>query len=56
MENGRMIDKKLILFIGVIFWIFYASYKMNSECNDKGGILVRGAFKYECVKSLEKVE
>jgi len=44
---------KVALLVGFIIWI---SYQMDVECNEKGGILVRGAIKYECVKSLEKVE
>ena len=49
-------DIKILLFAAFIIWIFYISYRMDVECNEKGGILVRGAIKYECVKSLEKVE
>jgi hypothetical protein len=49
-----MIDIKVLLFAAFIIFILFLTYKTNSECNDKGGILVRGAVKYECVKSLEK--
>ncbi len=47
---------KLLLFAAFVIWIFYNSYRMDAECNEKGGILVRGADKYECVKGFEKVE
>lgn len=52
MGDGRIMP----LLVGFIIWILYTSYQMDVECNEKGGILVRGAIKYECVKSLEKVE
>ena len=49
-------DIKLAFFIGIIIWMFYISYNMDVECSEKGGVLVRGAVKYECVKGFEKVK
>ena len=49
-------DIKLLLFVGFVIFILYTSYQMDVECSEKGGVLVRGAVKYECVKGFEKVE
>ena len=35
--------------------LLFALYRQASECEDKGGVLVRGAFGNACVK-LEKVK
>lgn len=47
---------KVLLFFMFIIWVLHISYQMDTECNEKGGVLVRGAIKWECVKGFEKVE
>lgn len=49
-------DIKILLFAAFIIWVLSISYQMDVECDEKGGVLVRGAIKYECVKGFEKVE
>lgn len=43
----------MLLFILFLIIVFTATYLKYKDCSDKGGVLVRGAVKFECIKIIE---